>query len=482
MITFLCCVQLLAASVLPLQDPLILDESASTKAESENICIQHHGNDNDTMRATAFVNPGALGLDARSAQWSGYLDTGDNKQLFFWLFESRRDPANDPIILWLNGGPGVSSLYGALTQWGPKILTESKDFKDNPAFLNEHYTLLFLDQPTGTGFSFSTNRAGDPDNSDGAAADVLRFLDTFFRTDFNGRRYNTQDFHMAGESYAGHYIPVIAREIVNRPPPVAPERPIALRSIFIGNGWYDGLVQQRSIYQMICDGALTSNRDWLLSPPECAEWQQKLVTCEAAMAECRRDRSTCSYLGGQCSATNAGTYQQLRNRDIYDLTVKLKFGEARNNVEDGKKILQEYLSITKRVLGVDPAREWVLDNKQIQVNFRTSGDETRDVTPDIARVLTTANPAYQNVRVLLFAVSSLLLLSFCSPESSNPLAATPAATHPTKTTNTGRHRPSRPLHRHQSRSQQHRVAQSGPFSGCCTCRVGIQPQGSGPVY
>ena len=408
-VTILGCVQLLAASVLPPQDPLIVDKGSSTKTEPESICVQHQSNDNDTLRATAFVNPGALGLDARSAQWSGYLDTGDNKQLFFWLFESRRDPANDPIILWLNGGPGVSSLYGALTQWGPKILTESKDFKDNPAFLNEHYTLLFIDQPTGAGFSFATHQIADPNNSEVAAADVLRFLDTFFRTDFNGRRYNTQDFHIAGESYAGHYIPIIARQIVNRPPPVAPERPIALRSIFIGNGWYDAMIQQRSIYQMICDGALTSNRDWLLSPPECVEWQQKLVACEAAMVQCRQDHNTCSYLPAYCPETNAAKYQQLRNRDIYDLTVKLKPGEPRNNVEDEKKILQEYLSITKRVLGVDPARGWELNNKRMETYFKFSGDETRDVTPDLATVLTTANPAYQNIRVLLFAVSLVAL-------------------------------------------------------------------------
>lgn len=56
--------------------------------------------------------PENLGLDTVQ-QYTGYLDIEDEeKHFFFWTFESRNDPTNDPVILWLTGGPGCSSSMG----------------------------------------------------------------------------------------------------------------------------------------------------------------------------------------------------------------------------------------------------------------------------------------------------------------------------------------------------------------------------------
>ena len=46
--------------------------------------------------------------------YSGYLDVTATKKLHYWFVESQGDPSADPVVVWLNGGPGCSSMEGKL--------------------------------------------------------------------------------------------------------------------------------------------------------------------------------------------------------------------------------------------------------------------------------------------------------------------------------------------------------------------------------
>ena len=71
--------------------------------------------------------------DSSVKQVSGYLDIADDKHLFFWFFEARHNPAEAPLVLWLNGGPGCSSTTGLLFELGPcMIATDGKNVTHNP--------------------------------------------------------------------------------------------------------------------------------------------------------------------------------------------------------------------------------------------------------------------------------------------------------------------------------------------------------------
>ncbi|KAH9509420.1 hypothetical protein Btru_045851 [Bulinus truncatus] len=52
-------------------------------------------------------------------QYSGYLSGSGGKQLHYWFVESSDNPEKDPLVLWMNGGPGCSSLEGFFSEHGP---------------------------------------------------------------------------------------------------------------------------------------------------------------------------------------------------------------------------------------------------------------------------------------------------------------------------------------------------------------------------
>jgi carboxypeptidase C (cathepsin A) len=83
---------------------------------------------------------------------------------FFWFFESRKDPSNAPLSIWMNGGPGSSSMIGLLQEIGPCMVNpDSNSTTFNPWAWNNEVNMLYVDQPVQTGFSYDTLNNGTYD-------------------------------------------------------------------------------------------------------------------------------------------------------------------------------------------------------------------------------------------------------------------------------------------------------------------------------
>ncbi|PIA38591.1 hypothetical protein AQUCO_02700064v1 [Aquilegia coerulea] len=149
------------------------------------------------------------------SQYSGYVTVNEQagRALFYWLIESpkSRKPESRPLVLWLNGGPGCSSIaYGAAEEIGPfRIRPKGNSLFMNPYSWNHLANLLFLESPAGVGFSYSNTtsdlyNSGDQRTAEDAYTFLVKWLERF-------PQYNHRDFYIAGESYAGHYVPQLSQ-------------------------------------------------------------------------------------------------------------------------------------------------------------------------------------------------------------------------------------------------------------------------------
>eukprot|EP00270_Netrium_digitus_P005846 TRINITY_DN1785_c0_g1_i3.p1 TRINITY_DN1785_c0_g1~~TRINITY_DN1785_c0_g1_i3.p1 ORF type:complete len:475 (-),score=30.53 TRINITY_DN1785_c0_g1_i3:96-1520(-) len=148
-------------------------------------------------------------------QYSGYINVSPatpKKDLFYWLVEYGSHASQKPIILWLNGGPGCSSIgYGLFEEIGPWRPSEyGGGLQYNDQGWHNWANLLFLDQPAGTGFS-RVDTAYVTDDSQ-AVADIYIFLQKFLSS---YPYYQGRIFYIAGESYAGHYVFNLGTTILN---------------------------------------------------------------------------------------------------------------------------------------------------------------------------------------------------------------------------------------------------------------------------
>ncbi|KAF2466966.1 pheromone-processing carboxypeptidase KEX1 [Lindgomyces ingoldianus] len=152
--------------------------------------------------------------------------------LFFWHYQNRHIAQKQRTVIWLNGGPGCSSMDGALMEIGPYRVREGGKLEYNNGSWDEFANLLFVDQPVGTGFSY-VNTDSYLHELDEMKDQFMVFLEKWFAL---FPEYEHDDLYIAGESYAGQHIPYIAKGILERNKD-ASKRPWKLSGLLIGNGW-----------------------------------------------------------------------------------------------------------------------------------------------------------------------------------------------------------------------------------------------------
>jgi len=199
-------------------------------------------------------NSGVCETTPGVGQVSGYIDVGTNMSMWFWFFEARQNADQAPFTLWLNGGPGCSSMIGLFQEHGPcKVNEASNDTTLNPYSWNSVSNMIYIDQPIGTGFSYGS----DPVNSTFTAAPwIWKAFQILFESQLFSK-YESREFILSTESYGGHYGPEFVTYFDQQNTAISSGKvkgeKIVTSALVINNGWYDPLLQNEAYVYFAID-------------------------------------------------------------------------------------------------------------------------------------------------------------------------------------------------------------------------------------
>ncbi|KAE9461233.1 hypothetical protein C3L33_06820, partial [Rhododendron williamsianum] len=192
-------------------------------------------------------------------------------RMFYFFFESRKNKStSDPVVIWLTGGPGCSSELALFYENGPFHIAKNLSLLWNDFGWDQASNLIYVDQPTGTGFSYRVLQATSP---------VCK-----------------EEFYITGESYAGHYIPAFAAR-VNQGNKAKEGIYINLKGFAIGNGLTDPEIQYKAYPDFALDMKLINQSDYTKIVTEL------VPSCEQAATLCGDDGGdSCTYAYENCNS------------------------------------------------------------------------------------------------------------------------------------------------------------------------------------
>ncbi|KAL8199461.1 hypothetical protein R6Q57_013029 [Mikania cordata] len=151
-------------------------------------------------------------------QLFSYVGVGENEdvQLFYYFIQSESDPNHDPLMLWITGGPGCSSISGLIYEIGP-MQFEAMDYNGSfPNLILKPYSwtkmtsIIFLDVPVGSGFSYAKTAFASHSTDIQLCDQAYEFMRKWFKSH---PEFLSNPFYIGGDSYSGLPIPIITQLI-----------------------------------------------------------------------------------------------------------------------------------------------------------------------------------------------------------------------------------------------------------------------------
>jgi len=317
-----------------------------------------------------------LNFDVTFNQFSGYLNISSTKHVFYWFMESQNDPSTDPVVFWTNGGPGCSGFIGLLQENGPFQVLEDLTLSENDYSWNLYANMLYVESPVSVGFSYSDDPETDYQCSDTSVADdnydlILAFFEKF-------PQYKDNDFYLTSESYGGHYLPSLAKVIVEENEVVGDDSDdyINLIGFMVGNPYTDPVeniigmfdtfwghqLVPESVYEQ-WSSECKSTTDSYYDNPTCVKLENLMWTLVGDLDPYALDYPLCTTDGSSLS----------QRKKLFDVITRQYLDKQYNIKEDPQKYfplkgydaceenyMTSYLNLdsVKAALGADSSITW----------------------------------------------------------------------------------------------------------------------------
>ncbi|KAL8413178.1 hypothetical protein RB594_004700 [Gaeumannomyces avenae] len=288
-------------------------------------------------------------------QTSGYMSVGNDMNMFYWFFEARSNPTSAPLAMWLNGGPGCSSMIGLCQENGPCHFPDgARQPVVNPNSWNTFANMLYVDQPIGTGFSYGSDGAT---STVAAAGYVWNMLQAFYAA---FPAYTSRDFGLWTESYGGHYGPEFAAHIHEQNARIdagcLEGEKINLVALGINNGW----IHPETQYWSYADFALRNNHRRLIGADEhhkyvaavdrdCVPAMQKCQGTTGSNSDCLKAADICAK-AAEAPIEDAGDFQlrAIGAQQRYDECPDKPYMAMYNSGDDSRSFLGRLSTVVQR--------------------------------------------------------------------------------------------------------------------------------------
>jgi serine carboxypeptidase 1 len=202
------------------------------------------------MRVASCIALLALAASAVAAQSTfpskayGYVNINStyDSSMFYAIRGDDTVPASvraeRPLVMWLQGGPGASSMFGDFLETGPVKLEATGattwELVNRTHTWVRHANMLYVDNPVGTGFSYTTDPRGFSTTDEEIAANLVTFLKGFLQVH---TEYQGKPFWVFCESYGGKMVAYYGAALMRAVN--AGDVPISFKGVALGDGWVD---------------------------------------------------------------------------------------------------------------------------------------------------------------------------------------------------------------------------------------------------
>ncbi|KIW24657.1 uncharacterized protein PV07_10361 [Cladophialophora immunda] len=357
------------------------------------------------------VPAGICEQDPDVKSYAGYADVSPGQHIFWWFFEARNvDPTTAPLTIWINGGPGSSSMIGLFQELGPCRVNSDGDAVNNPYSWTNVSNVIFIDQPTQVGLSYSSPVPGYEDPNSGYLVELPNNTCPDYASDwacgtysywnesltanstpatapnmwktlqgFMGAfpQYARQDINFATESYGGHYAPIMSEYFEEQNAKnITGAHNIRLEHVLIGNGWYDPLIQYQAYYNFTVFPGNTYNYD-----PFNQTIKDQMYNNLYGPGNCYDQTVDCNtrQIDEVCTAADNFCYQQVEN--LYDIYLNRDEYDVRYLMPDPfpPTFYVDYLNTAKVQAAIGAFVNYTESNAAVGNAFGSTGDDDREI-------------------------------------------------------------------------------------------------------